>query len=89
MTGSAGLAPTLRPLRAAGPLALVVLGSGVLLTEVGHALLDVAAIPEPVALFFERYNRGEPVAVVLAVLVLTAARGVEDRWFGNEDHGQG
>lgn len=27
--------------------------------------------------------------VVLAVLVLTAARGVEDRWFGNEDHGQG
>ena len=47
---------------------MAVLGSGVL-TEVGHGLLDLAAVPEPVAAFFERYNRGEPVAIALAVLV--------------------
>ena len=56
-------------MRALLPLSLAVFGSGFSLTEVGNALLDPAAVPEPVGAFFEWYDRGEPVAIARAVLV--------------------
>ena len=61
--------PTLPARRVAVPLAMAVLGSGVLVTEVGNAIVDPDALPKHVLVFFERYNSSEPVAIVLAVLV--------------------